>query len=332
MYNYSKTGLAIFDNFQIDFNLPKWQERIKKVKETGESFNLPIYARNRNSRVSVGGAILLSPTAISGFTNFSGSSTTDSKIHKESVFKKAFENIFQRSKLRKIREQHESNAKVSNFSMLPPEEITEPLEEINENEVSVEDFFKSVKNSAEELKLVTEHSTNYEKIISHLKATGQEALYEHMSIDIEAYRSEAQLYATGHRKVITEDNIVAFIKDAPKKIRLDWVKNFTRSIPSTVVDLKIKLDELHIFDNYVVMHYDPDNKGNAMTLEEKKKSEDPILFGVIAGSQKLYYVGDWIDEYCDLTFDKLVEKLGAEAISANDIKSNVSIPIEPMIK
>lgn len=36
------------------------------------------------------------------------------------------------------------------------------------------------------------------------------------------------------------------------------------------------------------------------------KRKDPILFGVIAGSNKLYFIGDWIDEYCDLRFDDVV--------------------------
>ena len=46
-----------------------------------------------------------------------------------------------------------------------------------------------------------------------------------------------------------------------------------------------------------------------MTEEEKRIKKDPILFGVIYGSNKLYYIADWVDEYCDLTWDQVVEKL-----------------------
>jgi len=31
--------------------------------------------------------------------------------------------------------------------------------------------------------------------------------------------------------------------------------------------------------------------------------------GIIEGSEKLYYVADWEDEFCDLTLDDIVDKL-----------------------
>lgn len=69
-----------------------------------------------------------------------------------------------------------------------------------------------------------------------------------------------------------------------------------------------------IFDNYVVLHYDPEKKGFALTEIEKKSKKDPILFGVMKGRRILYYVGDWIDDYCDLTLDKFAEMMGGEHV------------------
>ena len=45
------------------------------------------------------------------------------------------------------------------------------------------------------------------------------------------------------------------------------------------------------------------------TPAEEIKKRDPIVFGVIAGSNKLYYITDWVDEYCDLTLAKFVDTL-----------------------
>ena len=73
-----------------------------------------------------------------------------------------------------------------------------------------------------------------------------------------------------------------------------------------------KMNELEVFDNYVVLYYDPDGKVYKETAYEEAKRRDPIIFGVIAGSKKLYYVADWIDEYCDLTLDAFVDALGIE--------------------
>ena len=46
------------------------------------------------------------------------------------------------------------------------------------------------------------------------------------------------------------------------------------------------------------------------TAREEAKRKDPIIFGVIAGSEKLYYVADWVDEYCDLTLEAFIDAIG----------------------
>ena len=43
--------------------------------------------------------------------------------------------------------------------------------------------------------------------------------------------------------------------------------------------------------------------------------KDPVVFGIIKETDKLYFVADWIDEYCDLTFRKIVDVVGREEIS-----------------
>ena len=97
-------------------------------------------------------------------------------------------------------------------------------------------------------------------------------------------------------------------------MRLDYIKNFTRVIPSDVQKEKKKADKLKVFDNYVILHYDPLKKNVAPTAKEKeadrKKKADPILFGVIAESHDLYYITDWVDDTCDLTLDEFVKVMG----------------------
>lgn len=50
-------------------------------------------------------------------------------------------------------------------------------------------------------------------------------------------------------------------------------------------------------------------------IEKEKRSRDPILFGTLQDKQtrtiieRFYYLGDWIDEYCELTLDKLVSEV-----------------------
>jgi hypothetical protein len=180
--------------------------------------------------------------------------------------------------------------------------------------ITIEQYFSSIKNSAEELKEVAERAAGYEARLKQAKLAGQTALYERLKDGLVATKAEAQLFAVGMRKYIEEQVVVDFTKKSPKGLTLTWLENFVRVIPDDVVAKKIKADELGIFDNYVVLAYDPESKASAPTKAEIEKKKDPILFGIIEGKRRLYFVGDWIDEFCDLTLDQLADKVGKDSI------------------
>jgi len=327
MINHDKTGLQIFDNFHIDFNLPKWKLRQYSTSEGGTVPDMdsgPRFNRFNRSRFgNVVSGITLSPDSNWTVSVTGASGDTANKNSVGLSVKNTFDKLFGREKKRKKIELQriEEEAKKANFSV---NDLTSNEPNLT-NEISAKEFFESIKNSAEELELANERFLNYEKSIAYLKRTGQIAILERMEYDLEIHRAETQLYATGFRKLVTEANVVEFASKSCRELRLDWIKNFTRLIPEKVLEAKEKCDENHIFDNYVIMHYDPYKDGVLKTLNEIEAEKDPILFGVIAGSNKLYYIGDWVDEYCNLTFDKLVEKLGEDAINANDLTAEIKI-------
>ena len=84
---------------------------------------------------------------------------------------------------------------------------------------------------------------------------------------------------------------------------MNWIKNFTRLIPVDIQEEVSKLVQDEVFDNFVILHYDPNDTGEELTKKEIERKKDPIIFGVIKESRKLYFINDWIDEYCDLTLD-----------------------------
>lgn len=182
------------------------------------------------------------------------------------------------------------------------------------NSLSVVEFFSHVKHGVEELKIVEERARGYQEALSRASKSGQVALSEELERGLQAYRAETKFLALGHSKFLTEESLVKFVNQCKRGLRLDYVKNFTRLIPTELVEMKSRLDEREVFDNYVVLHYDPENKGAAETKAEVEARKDPILFGLIEGGNRLYYIGDWVDEYCDLTLDKIAESLGAESI------------------
>ena len=179
-------------------------------------------------------------------------------------------------------------------------------------------FFSLVKATSKESAF-----TYRDRVSSYLKALhnsvdmGQTALQEELLKGLITNKYESLLYSEGYYYVIDEETIVDFIKKCEKGLSLDYIKNFTRPIPQHVVDKISKLNELEIFDNYVVLHYDPKKTSFKETEYERAKRKDPIIFGLIAGSKKLYYVTDWIDEYCDLTIEKFVDTIGIDKEKLN---------------
>ena len=184
-----------------------------------------------------------------------------------------------------------------------------------EFEFDVVKFFELVKLTSKEAKeTYRDRVASYLKAIHNAKAIGQTALLESLVKELIANKFESELYAHGNYYAITEEQLINFSKKVTTKdVCLTYIKNFTRPIPEDVVEKLVEANKLEVFDNYVIMHYDPKKKAVKPTekeiAKETIKKRDPILFGVISGSRKLYYIADWIDEYCDLTLEKFVETL-----------------------
>ena len=62
---------------------------------------------------------------------------------------------------------------------------------------------------------------------------------------------------------------------------------------------------ISLFFNEIGNYYDPTGQTYSRTASAKR---DPILFGLINHSERLYYIADWEDELCDLTLDRIAER------------------------
>jgi hypothetical protein len=128
-------------------------------------------------------------------------------------------------------------------------------------------------------------------------------------------------------KYVSEKQAVEFIKKSKRGLALDLMIDFPRAIPSDVIAKFEAAEELQVFDQYVILHYKPEEERPKVThtkesakkarkvekAKEIARKKDPILFGLIRGSRNLYYIADWIDEKCDLTLEKMMAELGQEA-------------------
>lgn len=185
-------------------------------------------------------------------------------------------------------------------------------------EIDALQFFKLVKlTSKESVNTYRDRVSDYLKQVYNAATIGQTALLENLIRGMVTNKYESVLYAEGYYYAINETQMVDFVKKCEKGIKLEYIKNFTRPIPQNVVDKINHINKLEVFDNYVVLYYDPDGKIYQETAKEEAKRKDPIIFGLIAGSEKLYYIADWVDEYCDLTLEKFIDTIG---VNKEDLK------------
>ena len=165
-------------------------------------------------------------------------------------------------------------------------------------------FFKKVKTSISELDKIEEKIEYLDKVSQQLRVSKQVkmlnvAIYQRTILEYEKILKD-----NGFKQYITEENLIKFTLKCKKGLRVDFIKDFNRIIPETVIKNRDRVEDLKVFDNYIILHYDPDMKN--VSLVEKK---DPILFGLIKNSNRLYFIDDWIDEKCDLTYNKIIQEL-----------------------
>jgi len=296
--------LEIFVNFVIDKSLPKWAVE-KKVEVPGDS-NDPM------SEEEGGGDKFTVSVSRQAFNMRLDTQPATPPVPLFGTRLGQFEEDSDEFTVKTIKPRRTLKSRILGllFSSATKEPKKDPPKEVDW-------FFKAVFNSLSQAEKFNEDSAALVEQVAQAKQLGQQALLEKLitSLDIKLY--ENQLIAVGQGRYITDSNVIKFATESMRGLRLDWIRNFIRPIPSAVGILKIDADKLKVFDNYVILHYDPEGKATAMTIEEEQaelaRRRDPILFGVISGSRKLYFIADWKDEICDLTFTDLLERLSNPA-------------------
>ena len=274
----AKYVLEVFENFQVDRNLPKYKKIVKgnpnDPEDSEDGFNQK-------------SSFMTTPSRFSSNDSWGENTYAPNWRYKVAVWV----------------------AKVLGAGGVwePNPERKKPIVYGNKSPL---EMFAFVRNSMAEAGKYTERMKSFEKTLNDAKETGQIALVETLTKSLEVVKSESILFAVGFAKFLTEQQTIDFAVKCQKGLRLDYITNFTRPIPPDVRAKKIEADTLKIFDNYVILHYDPKTTAFKLTEEQERIKKDPILFGVIQGVRKLYFIGDWKDEVCDLTLEEVAKVLG----------------------
>lgn len=187
------------------------------------------------------------------------------------------------------------------------------------------DKIKSLKKSSNDEMLDRFYDASLLMIEKYQK-TGQKRMLDKVVFLLDVVPKERDLIKKGINVFVYKEDIESFINNIEnKEVKIIEMKNYPREIPDELVS--VVEDTKDIFDEFYILFTDYTGKEERRIAKERRE-KDPILFGVFKQNrsihERFYYLGDWIDEYCDLTLEKLLE------IEGENIAKTITTPINKM--
>lgn len=199
-----------------------------------------------------------------------------------------------------------------------------------QRELSPSEYFEIVKSRKQ---TVTDEDLlriydNCLELLNKYKITGQIAGMRKLLFHLESVETEREIVKMGITTFIYRDDIEEYIDNIAKDtVKIIELENYEREIPDEIVaiieQVKDKFDQLYIlFTDYT---------GKVeRQIEKERRQKDPILFGTFQNERtktvidRFYFLGDWEDEYCDLTLDKMVNEV--EVSKKRNIVRTINTP------
>ncbi len=171
------------------------------------------------------------------------------------------------------------------------------------------DFVKDRKNQVTDDDLDQVYA-NCLLLIQKFKRTGQKRAMDKLVFHLQCIEKEHALIKLGIDTFIYRSDVEHYIdKVASDAVKIIELERFEREIPDEILEMVEATKEL--FSKFYVIFTDYTGKLEK-EIEKERRSKDPILFGTFEQSssgsvvERFYYLGDWEDEFCDLTLDKMV--------------------------
>lgn len=209
--------------------------------------------------------------------------------------------------------------------------MEENLDKNEEKTITPYEYFQNMKG-----KLQTMDDERLEKVYQNAiylaeryNRTGQTKGLRKLKFHIESIVKEKQILDAGINKFVYRSDIEEYIQDvADKQVVILDLKSYERNLPDEIIEALEKVKDL--FDEFYIVCTDYTGE-MARRVQEERREKDPILFGAFldreknAINERFYYIGDWIDDYCDLTLDKMVAEMEEET-ERNILNDMLPIP------
>ena len=142
------------------------------------------------------------------------------------------------------------------------------------------------------------------------KLTGQKKMAKKIYEQAHILIRELSAVKAGFQKYVLREDILYYIQEvANKTVKIIELENYERDIPDDVIDRLVQAKPY--FDEFFIVFTDYTGEAERIVAKEKR-DKDPILFGVLhhpdkkdVPTNRMYFIADWVDEYCDLTLEEL---------------------------
>lgn len=201
-----------------------------------------------------------------------------------------------------------------------------------DNTKKVESLFNKIKKA-----FARADKNQQEKIIDNLteiknnaEELNQQNLFLEAEIKLKNAMTEVEAIKAGYDRYVLKEDVNELIenlkaKDGGRQLAFSNLERYPRVIPQK--NAKLIKQAKKYFDSIYILY-----TAKKEEVEKEKIAKDPIAFGVVkykddnnsltrqtsVESNHMFFITDWVDEYCDLTLDKLVE-LSKEELQKNDI-------------
>lgn len=167
-------------------------------------------------------------------------------------------------------------------------------------------------------------------LISKYKITGQRKGMRKLIFHLECIEKEREIIQLGIDTFVYRDDIEEYIDNVAKDVvKIIELENYEREIPDEIVSVVEVVKEK--FDKLYVVFTDYTGKVERQ-VDKERRDKDPILFGTFQDESsrtvidRFYYLGDWEDEYCDLTLDKMVNEI--KQAKNKDVAHRIETPLD----
>ena len=192
------------------------------------------------------------------------------------------------------------------------------------------DYVKDMKKDIadENLQNVAENCLT---LLKKTKLTGQTSAAKKIFDQYSLIMRELKAASFGFTTIVYKSDIEKFIDSISKHpVKIIELANYPREVHDSVIDKLMIAKDNELFDEYYVLFTDYSGKEEKKIAKERR-DKDPILFGSFKTPDKnnipeerFFYIGDWIDEYCELTLEEMLTQYEkSESVGA---KYNIEIP------